>query len=52
MRRPWLIKCSPVEIERLKEDVRKYWLTVDSIEDEFGTDAAYQIEIVFNWLQQ
>lgn len=42
----------PVEIERLKEDVQKYWLTVDSIEDEFGTDAGYQIEIVFDWLQQ
>ncbi len=42
----------PIEIERLKEDVQKYWLNVDSIEDEFGSDAAYQIEIVFDWLQQ
>lgn len=42
----------PVEVERLKEDIQKYWLTVDSIEDEFGTDAGYQIEIVFDWLQQ
>lgn len=42
----------PIEIERLKEDVRKYWLPVDAIEDEFGSDAGYQIEIVFDWLQQ
>lgn len=42
----------PIEIERLKEDVQKYWLKVDVIEDEFGTDAGYQIEIVFDWLQQ
>jgi hypothetical protein len=42
----------PIEIERLKEDVQKYWLKVDVIEDEFGTDAGYQIEIVFDWLQE
>ncbi len=45
-------KVVPKEIEKLKEDVRKYWLPVDEIEDEFGADAAYQIEIVFDWLQQ
>lgn len=39
------------EVKKLKEDVRKYWLSVDDIEDEFGTDAAFQIEIVFDWLQ-
>jgi hypothetical protein len=42
----------PIEIQRLKEDVQKYWLAVDAIEDEFGADAAYQIEIVFDWLKQ
>lgn len=45
-------KVVPEEIEKLKDDVRKYWLSVDDIEDEFGTDAAYQIEIVFDWLQE
>ncbi|KKL73360.1 hypothetical protein LCGC14_2075700 [marine sediment metagenome] len=44
-------KVVPKEVEKLKEDVRKYWLEVDAIEDEFGSDAAYQIEIVFDWLQ-
>lgn len=42
----------PEEVKKLKEDVRKYWLDVDDIEDEFGSDAAYQIEIVFDWLLQ
>ncbi|NNE77165.1 MAG: hypothetical protein HKN31_08840 [Pricia sp.] len=43
-------KVVPEEVEKLNEDVRKYWLSVDDIEDEFGSDAAYQIEIVFDWL--
>ncbi|MCG2462343.1 hypothetical protein K8352_16395 [Flavobacteriaceae bacterium F89] len=45
-------KVRPAEVKRLKEDVKKYWLSVDDLEDGFGTDAAYQIEIVFDWLQQ
>lgn len=45
-------KVVPEEIEKLKNHVRKHWLSVDEIEDEFGTDAAYQIDIVFDWLQQ
>lgn len=38
------------EIERLKEVVRTHWLPLDDIVDEFGTDAAFQIETVFDWL--
>jgi hypothetical protein len=30
--------------------VRDHWLNVDDIEDEYGTDAAFQIETVFDWL--
>ena len=41
-----------VEVEKLKELVKNQWLDVDLIEDTFGTDAAYQIEIVFDWLNQ
>ncbi len=41
----------PKEVTALQEAVRKQWLDVDDVEDEFGTDAAYQIEIVFDWLQ-
>lgn len=38
------------EIQILKTLVKEQWLTVDDAEDDFGTDAAYQIEIVFDWL--
>lgn len=41
----------PKEESRLQQDVRKYWLEMDDLNDEFGTDAAYQIEIVFDWLK-
>lgn len=40
----------PIEMKRLRKYVRQHWLDMDEIEDEFHTDAAYQIEIVFDWL--
>ena len=45
-------KVRPSEVKRLRKYVRQFWVDVDEIEDEFGTDAAYQIEIVFDWLQE
>lgn len=38
------------EIIKLKTLIREKWLPLDDIEDEYGTDAAFQIEIVFDWL--
>ncbi|WP_421806212.1 hypothetical protein [Flagellimonas sp.] len=38
------------EMEKLNEVVRDYWLEVDDAEDEYGTDAAFQIVSVFDWL--
>ena len=38
------------EIDKLKSLVREKWLPLDDITDEYGTDAAFQIEIVFDWL--
>ncbi|REJ83572.1 MAG: hypothetical protein DWQ44_03210 [Bacteroidetes bacterium] len=38
------------EKEKLKEDVKKHWLALEDSLDEFGSDAAFQIEIVFDWL--
>ena len=38
------------EIDKLRSFVRKYWLEVDDLEDVYGTDAAFQIESVFDWL--
>lgn len=40
----------PVEFAKLKELVKKQWLKLDAIDDTFGTDATFQIEIVFDWL--
>lgn len=40
------------EIETLKLLVKEQWLDVDSASDDFGSDAAYQIEIVFDWLNE
>ena len=38
------------EYAKLKEIIKKEWLSVDDYEDDFHTDAAYQIEVVFDWL--
>ncbi|REE07745.1 hypothetical protein DFQ09_11175 [Winogradskyella pacifica] len=41
-----------IEFDKLKVLVKEQWLDVDDFEDTFGTDAAYQIEIVFDWLNE
>lgn len=38
------------ELEAMRNSVKKQWLSLDESLDEFGTDSAYQIEIVFDWL--
>ncbi|AXT58211.1 hypothetical protein J8L88_19015 [Aquimarina sp. MMG015] len=38
------------EYTSLRNLVKSEWLAVDDLEDEFGVDAAFQIEIVFDWL--
>ncbi len=38
------------EMAQLKEIVKKEWLQLENSLSEFGDDAAYQIEIVFDWL--
>ncbi|WP_109097287.1 hypothetical protein [Aquimarina sp. AU58] len=38
------------EYDSLRKIVKTEWLKVDDIEDEFGVDASFQIEIVFDWL--
>jgi hypothetical protein len=40
------------EINKLKTIVKKQWLDVDTIVDGYNTDAAYHIEIVFDWLNK
>jgi hypothetical protein len=41
-----------LEFNKLKEIVKTQWLDLDPIEDTYDTDAAYQIEIVFDWLNE
>lgn len=38
------------EHKKLKAIVKSEWMAVDDFEDDFHTDAAYQIEVVFDWL--
>lgn len=39
------------EFNKLKDIVKTQWLDLDPITDDYDTDAAYQIEIVFDWLK-
>ena len=38
------------EFASLKKTVTNHWMEIDDTEDEFGNDAVYQIEIVFDFL--
>lgn len=40
------------EINTLKGIVEQEWLHIDDYQDQFGTDTAYQIEIIFDWLEE
>lgn len=39
-----------IEFDKLKSLIKEEWLSVDEFEDDYKTDASYQIEIVFDWL--
>ncbi|KGL62495.1 hypothetical protein [Polaribacter sp. Hel1_85] len=39
-----------VEFDVLKKIVKNKWTKVDPVDDDFHSDAAYQIETVFDWL--
>lgn len=43
-------KIRKEEIDTLNKTVKELWLSVDDYTDNFGTDSAYQIEVVFDWL--
>lgn len=40
------------EVTTLKQIVKSEWLPLDAYTTEFSEDAAFQIEIVFDWLNQ
>ncbi|MBL7899221.1 MAG: TerB family tellurite resistance protein [Crocinitomicaceae bacterium] len=43
-------KVTPEEISALKKHVSENWLDLEDSTDYFGSDAAHQIEIVFDYL--
>lgn len=43
-------KVHSKEIAALRQLLRKEWLELEDSVDEFGSDAAFQIETVFDWL--
>lgn len=43
-------KILPEEIDKVYEITQSTWLDLDYTLDQFGTDTAYQIEIVFDYL--
>lgn len=42
----------PQEVQKLREIVDTEWLKFENSEDEFGTDMAFEIEAVFDYLQE
>lgn len=40
------------EIETLRNFLEREWVKIDAHQDEFGIDSAYQIEIIFDWLNE
>lgn len=40
------------EINKVKELVKNDWVDVEPTLDPYGSDAAYQIEILFDWLEE
>lgn len=42
----------PEEVSELNRVVKEAWLDLEDTVDQFNSDAAYQIEIVFNYLVQ
>lgn len=42
----------PKEYDKLLEIIKSDWLDLEDTEDEFGTDAAYQIQFTFDWLKE
>ncbi|PKP19016.1 MAG: hypothetical protein CVU07_00750 [Bacteroidetes bacterium HGW-Bacteroidetes-23] len=40
------------EVQMLKNIIKDKWIPLDDFTDTHGTDSAYQIEIVFDWLEE
>lgn len=42
----------PNEFDRLKSVVTEHWAPVEEAEDPFHSRAVYQMEVIFDWLQE
>ncbi|GAB1309253.1 hypothetical protein KH5_19360 [Urechidicola sp. KH5] len=40
------------EFNALSKVITTHWRDLDEVKDDFGTDASFQIEIVFEWLKE
>lgn len=40
------------EVNQMRQIISKEWLPMDAYKDEFGSDAAFQVEIAFDWLEE
>ena len=45
-------KVSKAEVAEVKRLVSEEWIQLEQSKDEFGADASFQIEIVFEWLME
>lgn len=45
-------KVNPKEFETLKQCVRKYWIDVETERGSLGSDAAFQMEVIFEILAE
>ncbi len=45
-------RSAQVEIDVLKKELKEKWLDLEASTDAFGSDATYQVEAVFDWLQE
>jgi|SRR5690606_16397606 len=45
-------RIAQAEIDVLKKELKEKWLDLEGSADAFGSDAAYQVESVFDWLQE
>ena len=40
------------EMDELHEEIKARWLGLENTKDDFGTDAAFEIEFVFDWIRE
>ncbi len=44
-------KVKPAELKSLHEEIILIWKSLDNVKDEFNTNLAFEIEAIFEWLE-